>query len=38
MAGVVGRKTSRSRYGTKKGGVMAPAASTEATESAPATE
>ncbi len=27
VGGVVGRKTSRSRYGTKKGGVVAPAAS-----------
>ncbi|MEJ2441560.1 MAG: 30S ribosomal protein S12 [Patescibacteria group bacterium] len=35
--GVVGRKTSRSRYGTKKGGIAAPAASTEA-EAAPAEE
>jgi len=33
--GVVGRKTSRSRYGTKKGGMVAPAASSE-TEAAPA--
>jgi small subunit ribosomal protein S12 len=31
MAGVVGRKTSRSRYGTKKGGVVAPTASDEVT-------
>ena len=31
MAGVVGRKTSRSRYGTKKGGVVAPTGSDEVT-------
>lgn len=30
--GVVGRKTSRSKYGTKKGGVVAVAASTEESE------
>ena len=37
-AGVVGRKTSRSRYGTKKGGVVAPVESAQAEESAPAAE
>jgi len=31
MAGVVGRKTSRSRYGTKKGGVVTPTGSDEVT-------
>lgn len=37
--GVVGRKTSRSRYGTKKGGVVAPVASEEAsTGTEPASE
>ena len=35
-SGVVGRKTSRSRYGTKKGGVVAPVASTETSEEKPA--
>lgn len=34
--GVVGRKTSRSRYGTKKGGVVANAASTSETKTATA--
>lgn len=36
--GVVGRKTSRSRYGTKKGGIVAPVASAETKEAAPAAE
>jgi small subunit ribosomal protein S12 len=36
--GVVGRKTSRSRYGTKKGGVAASAAPSETEEAAPAEE
>jgi len=36
--GVVGRVTSRSRYGTKKGGVVATAASSETGEVAPAAE
>lgn len=31
-SGVAGRKTSRSRYGTKKGGITAPTAVTEETE------
>jgi small subunit ribosomal protein S12 len=35
-SGVVGRKTSRSRYGTKKGGVVAPVASEDTGEEAPA--
>jgi small subunit ribosomal protein S12 len=36
--GVVGRKTSRSRYGTKKGDVQAPAAATKETAKAEASE
>ena len=38
MGGVIGRKTSRSRYGTKKGGIVAPSASAETEETAPASE